>query len=185
MQMLDTGLFDKYGIKSIGFAGHPEWSPDMTRKTQKEAGLWKNAFARRSDASMYLVTQFVFDAQSLIDWLARIKAGGNELPVVVGIPGLATLKTLIGHAKACGVGPSLAILTRKAKKIHKFMSLTAPDKLVLDLAKYLNARPHSPVAGIPIYPFGGLERSAKWANAVASGSIAAQSGGFAANVQID
>ncbi len=185
MQMLETGLFDKYGIASIGVAGHPEWSPDMTHETQKEAGLWKNAFAERSDASMYLVTQFVFDAVPVIDWLARIKAGGNQLPVVVGIPGLATLKSLIGHAVACGVGPSMTMLKKKATKIHKLMSLTAPDQLVLDLAKHAVTHPDCSIAGVHIYPFGGLERSARWANAVAQGDFAARPNGFTVNLQID
>ena len=29
MQLLDTGLFDKYGIRRIALAGHPEGSPDI------------------------------------------------------------------------------------------------------------------------------------------------------------
>ena len=185
MQMLDTGLFDKYGIESIGLAGHPEWSPDMTRDAQKEAGLWKNDFAGRSDASLYLVTQFVFDAQPLIDWLIRIKAGGNKLPVVVGIPGLASLKSLIGHAKACGVGPSMTVLMKQARNIHKLMSLTAPDQLILDLATYANKNPDCGIAGVHLYPFGGLSRSAKWGYAAADGNLVMQTNGFTANVDID
>ncbi len=30
MQLLDTGRFDRHGIRGIGVAGHPEGSPDIT-----------------------------------------------------------------------------------------------------------------------------------------------------------
>jgi hypothetical protein len=30
VQLLETGLFDKYGVKRIGLAGHPEGSPDIS-----------------------------------------------------------------------------------------------------------------------------------------------------------
>ena len=95
MQLLDTGLFDKYGVKRIGLAGHPEGSPDISDKGLAEALTWKNAFAERSDAEFYLATQFCFEAAPIIAWDRAIRDAGNRLPIHIGIPGLATLKTLI------------------------------------------------------------------------------------------
>ena len=112
MQLLETGLFDKHGIKRIGVAGHPEGSPDISDKGLAEALTWKNAFAERSDAYVYLATQFCFEAAPIIAWDQAIREAGNRLPIHIGIPGLATLKTLINHAKACGIGPSMRVLTR-------------------------------------------------------------------------
>ena len=103
MQVLDTGLFDRFGITRIGLAGHPEGSPDIADEAIAQALAWKNGFAERSDAEFYLVTQFCFEAGPVIAWDRRIQAEGNRLPVYIGIPGLASLKALIGHAKACGV----------------------------------------------------------------------------------
>ena len=37
MQLLSTGLFDKYGIRKIGVAGHPEGSPDIPEEAVKQA----------------------------------------------------------------------------------------------------------------------------------------------------
>jgi 5,10-methylenetetrahydrofolate reductase len=45
MAMLDTGLFDKYAIRRIGIAGHPEGSPDISDEDIRQALAWKNAFA--------------------------------------------------------------------------------------------------------------------------------------------
>ena len=46
---------------------------------------------------MYIVTQFCFEAAPVIAWDKRIQAEGNRLPVYIGLPGLASLKALIGH----------------------------------------------------------------------------------------
>ena len=169
MQLLDTGLFDKYGIGRIGIAGHPEGSPDIADRQIREALAWKNAFAERTGASLYIVTQFCFEAAPVISWDKRIQAEGNRLPVHVGIPGLASLKALIGHARACGVGPSMRFLTRQARNVTKLLAITAPDRLVAGLATYRATDPRCGIRGVHLYPLGGLKKSARWAQAVVDG----------------
>ena len=48
MQLLDTGLFEKYGIRTIGVAGHPESCNCCGDAALRDALRWKNAFAARS-----------------------------------------------------------------------------------------------------------------------------------------
>ena len=169
MQLLDTGLFDSYGIGRIGIAGHPEGSPDIPDAQIRSALAWKNAFAERTGASLYIITQFCFEAAPVIAWDRRIQAEGNRLPVYIGIPGLASLKALIGHAKACGVGPSMRFLTRQARNVTKLLNVTAPDRLVAGLAAYRATDPQCGVRGVHVYPLGGLRKSARWAQAVVDG----------------
>ena len=171
MQLLETGLFDKYGIETIGVAGHPEGSPDISDTALEEALAWKNAFARRSDARFYIATQFCFEAAPVIAWDKAIRAGGNGLPIHIGVPGLATLKTLINHAKACGIGPSMRFLTRQARNVAKLMTVSTPDRFLLDLARYKASDPDCGIAKAHIYPLGGLRRSAKWSYAVVDGAF--------------
>ena len=177
MQLLDTGLFDKYGIGRIGIAGHPEGSPDIPDAQIRAALAWKNAFAERTGASLYIVTQFCFEAAPVIAWDRRIQAEGNRLPVYIGIPGLASLKALIGHAKACGVGPSMRYLTRQARNVTKLLTVTAPDRLVAGLAAYRAADPQCGIRGVHVYPLGGLKKSARWAQAVVDGRFEMREGG--------
>jgi methylenetetrahydrofolate reductase (NADPH) len=172
MQLLETGLFDRYGIGTIGVAGHPEGNPDIGPRALAEALDWKNRFAERSGAAVYIATQFCFQAAPIIAWDKAIRAAGNRLPIHIGVPGLATLKTLINHARACGVGPSMRVLTRQARNIAKLLVVTAPDRLLLDLARYKAADPGCGIARIHIYPLGGLRRSAAWTYAVADGAFA-------------
>ena len=169
MQLLDTGLFDRYGITRIGVAGHPEGSPDIPDAQIRAALAWKNAFAERTGASLYVVTQFCFEAAPVIAWDKRIRAEGNRLPIHIGIPGLATLKALIGHARACGVGPSMRFLTRQARNVAKLLAVSAPDRLVTALATYRATDPGCGIHGVHVYPLGGLKKSARWAQAVVDG----------------
>lgn len=187
MQLLETGLFDKYGIKKIGVAGHPEGSPDISETALKQALAWKNGFAERSDAEFYIATQFCFEAAPLITWDKQIQSDGNRLPIHIGIPGLATLKTLINHAKACGVGPSMRFLTRQARNVAKLMTVNAPDRLLLDLAIYQATDPNCGIRKVHVYPLGGLRRSAAWSYAVLDGefSLKRDAKGFTVDREID
>ena len=169
MELLDTGLFDKYGIGRIGIAGHPEGSPDIPDAQIRAALAWKNAFAERTGASLYIVTQFCFEAAPVIAWDKRIQSEGNRLPVYIGIPGLASLKALIGHARACGVGPSMRFLTRQARNVTKLLTVSAPDRLVTALAAYRATDPGCGLHGVHVYPLGGLKKSARWVQAVTDG----------------
>ena len=171
MQLLETGLLDKHGITRIGVAGHPEGSSDISPDELTAALDWKNAFARRTDAAVYIATQFCFQAAPIIAWDQAIRAQGNALPIQIGVPGLATLKTLINHAKACGIGPSMRFLTRQARNMAKLMTVSAPDRLLLDLARYKANDPGCGIRGIHVYPLGGLKKSAVWTYAVADGAF--------------
>ena len=187
MQLLDTGLFDKYGVGRIGVAGHPEGSPDIPDVQIRAALAWKNAFAERTGASMYIVTQFCFEAAPVIAWDRRIQAEGNRLPVYIGIPGLASLKALIGHARACGVGPSMRFLTRQARNVAKLLTVSAPDRLVAALAAYRATDPGCGIHGVHVYPLGGLKKSARWVRSVIDGRFEMYENGqgFEVDVALD
>lgn len=183
--LLNTGLFDKYGIRHIAVAGHPEGSPDMSDEAIRSALQWKNGFAERTDAKMYLVTQFVFAAEPVIAWDKMLQSEGSRLPIHIGIPGLATLKTLLIHARACGIGPSMKFLTRQARNVARLMAVNTPDKLVRDLAGYVADNADSGIAGVHIYPLGGLRRSALWSYGITDGLMTLDDkGGFSVHVPL-
>nr|BAF62906.1 putative methylenetetrahydrofolate reductase [uncultured bacterium] len=174
MAVLESGLPDEFGITTIGVAGHPEGSPDISDEALAAALQFKNDLAERSGADFYLVTQFVFEAAPVIAWERAVRAAGNRLPVHVGIPGLATLKTLISHARACGIGPSMRFLTRQTRNVARLVKVSAPDKLVLDLARHGRADAGCGIVKAHIYPLGGLRRSAEWAYALSDGAFTAR-----------
>ena len=184
MQILETGLFDKYEITKIGVAGHPEGSPDITDQAISKALIWKNKFSERTNSKLYIVTQFCFEAEPIIKWDRLIQAEGNKLPIRIGVPGIASLKTLIGYAKSCGVGPSIRFLTRQTKNFTKLVAQSAPDKQIIALARYWASDPACGLTGIHMYPLGGVKKSSEWINNVVRGNfkINGQADGFAVNI---
>ena len=167
MQLLETGLFDKAGFTRLHVAGHPEGNRDIDHdgsdRNVMEALRWKQAFAERSDAEMTVVTQFAFDAPPVIAWAERLAAEGITLPIHIGIAGPAKLQTLIKFAIACGVGPSLKVLQKRAMDVTKLVMPYEPTEFVAALAAHKAANPAFPIAQVHIFPLGGIKTSAAWA----------------------
>lgn len=175
MQLMETGLFD--GFTRLHVAGHPEGNkdidPDGSDRAVMEALRWKQAFADRTDAAMAIVTQFAFEAAPVIDWANRLQAEGIRLPVHIGIAGPAKLQTLLKFAIACGVGPSLRVLQRRAKDVTKLVLPFEPTEIVADLARHKAANPGFLIEQVHLFPLGGIGAAAGWAQAQ-SGKDAAQ-----------
>ena len=182
MQLMETGLFDKAGFKRLHVAGHPEGNKDIDPNggdaTVMEALRWKQSFSERTDAQMALATQFAFDAGPIITWANRLKAEGIDLPVHIGIAGPAKLQTLIKFAIACGVGPSLKVLQKRAMDVSKLLLPYEPTEVLTQLAAHKAANPDFNIEQVHFFPLGGIKTNAEWAiaNGGASGRPAAAHG---------
>jgi len=167
MQLMDTGLFDKAGFKRLHVAGHPEGNKDIDPKggnANVDAALrWKQRFSETTDAKMAIATQFAFEAQPIIDWADSLKAGGIDLPIHIGIAGPAKLQTMIKFAMACGVGPSIRVLQKRAKDVSKLLLPFEPTEVVTRLAAHKAANPDFNVTNVHFFPLGGIKTSAQWA----------------------
>ncbi|MBP2562633.1 methylenetetrahydrofolate reductase (NADPH) [Neorhizobium galegae] len=168
IQLIETGLFDRYGFKRLHVAGHPEGNKDIDKdgssRIVDEALKFKQAYSERTDAEMAITTQFAFDAKPVIAWAERIAAAGVKLPIHLGIAGPTKLQTLIKFAIACGVGPSLGVLQKRAMDISKLLVPYEPTEVLTDIANYKTAHPESLIEKIHVFPLGGIRASAEWMN---------------------
>ncbi len=175
MQLMETGLFDKAGFKRLHVAGHPEGNRDIDpkggTKIVDEALQWKQKFSERTDAEMAIATQFAFDAKPIIAWADSLRDAGITLPIHIGIAGPAKLQTLIKFAVACGVGPSLRVLQRRAMDVSKLLMPYEPTEVITALAAHKAANPDFNVTKVHFFPLGGITTNANWAiqNGGASG----------------
>ncbi|MCC5971649.1 MAG: methylenetetrahydrofolate reductase [Pararhodobacter sp.] len=164
MQLLETGAFD--GFERLHVAGHPEGNkdidPDGSDHMVMEALRWKQAFSARTDAKMALATQFCFDAQPVIDWVNRLDAEGINLPVHIGVAGPAKLQTLIRFAVACGVGPSMRVLQKRAMDVSKLLLPYEPDSFLEALARHKAENPAFGIESVHFFPLGGIKANAEW-----------------------
>jgi methylenetetrahydrofolate reductase (NADPH) len=179
MDLIGTGLFD--GFDRLHVAGHPEGNkdidPDGSDRNVMEALRWKQAFSTRTDARMAITTQFCFEADPVIAWADRLAAEGIDLPIHIGIAGPAKLQTLIKFAIACGVGPSLRVLQKRAMDVTKLLLPYEPDEIVTALAEHKARHPKFGVEQVHFFPLGGIKTCAAWT--VQHGGIAARPAGRA------
>ena len=167
MQLMETGLFDKAGFKRLHVAGHPEGNKDIDpnggMKNVEDALRWKQAFSERTNAKMALATQFAFDADPIIKWVDDLSAAGIKLPVHIGIAGPAKLQTLIKFAIACGVGPSLKVLQKRAMDVSKLLLPYEPTEVLTKLAAHKAKNPEFNIEQVHFFPLGGIKTNATWA----------------------
>ena len=167
MQLLETGLFDKAGFTRLHVAGHPEGNRDIDADGGEAevmaAARWKQDFSERSDARMAMVTQFAFEAEPILDWASRLRANGVDLPIHIGLAGPAKLQTMIKFAIACGVGPSLRVLQKRALDVSKLLLPYEPTELTAELAARKATDPGFPIEQAHLFPLGGIKTCAEWA----------------------
>ena len=112
---------------------------------------------------MALATQFAFEAGPIIDWANALNEAGIKLPVHIGIAGPAKLQTLIKFAIACGVGPSLKVLQKRAMDVTKLLLPYEPTEVIRDLAAHKAANPDFNIESVHFFPLGGIKTNANWA----------------------
>ncbi|MDB5407907.1 MAG: methylenetetrahydrofolate reductase [Rhodospirillales bacterium] len=169
LQILETGLFEKHGFRRLGIGGHPEGSPKIAAAVLDEVLVAKDAFAQRSDIEFTIVTQFCFDAAPILAWVARTRALGIRLPITIGLAGPASIKTLLKFAITCGVGASVKALGSHSTMITRLLSENGPEPIIRATARAIAVGDPAGIAGFHFFPFGGVERTARWALAIAEG----------------
>ena len=163
MDVLLTGALERHGLRTIHVGAHPEGNRLIGAKALRTAMLEKDHYARSSDADFDFVTQFVFDGATVADWAQKLRGLGVGLPVRLGIAGPADLATLLRYAKICGIGVSTRALMRQGAGSVKLIRRTVkPDELIAGLAAAAGDDPLPEIAGLHIFPFGGVGRAMAW-----------------------
>ena len=166
MQLVETELFEKYNFKNLHFAGHPEGNKDIDKggsnKNVDDALQWKQKFNERSDIDIAITTQFCFEAEPVIEWANSLTNNGINIPIHIGVAGPAKLQTLIKFSIACGVGPSLRVLQKRAKDVKKLLLPFDPNDFLETLAKHKKENPKFNISNIHFFPLGGINTNASW-----------------------
>jgi methylenetetrahydrofolate reductase (NADPH) len=171
LEVLETGLFGHYGFREVGVAGHPEGSKAIGEKRVADALAGKVAFARTAPFKVRFVTQFGFDPDAVTDWEQATRAAGIDLPIHVGMAGPASIKQLVKFAAMCGIGSSARMLATRTGAMANLLRTQAPDELITHLARHRAANPDSRLRRAHFFCFGGVLKTARWANAVLAGNF--------------
>ena len=161
LAVLESGLLAQFRFQGIGVAAHPDGHPMADRATLAQALSVKREYARTTATRLWVVTQFTFDADVVIDWLQGLGNILEEVPVYIGMAGPTRVKTLIAYAAMCGVGASARMLLRRPGSA-RMLGAWKPDDMVRALVQYCLENPETLLRGIHLFPFGGLRQSAQW-----------------------
>lgn len=158
--LIDTGVFERAGMRVIGVGGHPEGHPVMSKAEQWDVLERKCRSISARGMAPLIVTQFAFDADIVLTWLTALRARGMHHRVRVGVPGPASIAVLARYAAVCGVGACASMWSKYGVSIGKLFGTAGPDVFVERLAAGLTAA-HGEVS-LHFFPFGGIAQSVKW-----------------------
>ena len=162
LKVLEQGVLKECGIREVGVGGYPEGHPRIPLNGLDRALQRKIELAREQNVGVYLVTQFCFSPQRVVDYCAGLARTRPELPVYVGIAGPTDAVALARYAQRCGVSVSLRALRNLGAGIAKLVTHTDPRDQLVALARYSSQRGQSNVVGVHLYSFGGAVPTASW-----------------------
>jgi methylenetetrahydrofolate reductase (NADPH) len=166
LQALQSGLFQRHGIRRIGLACYPEAHRKIDAAALDQALAAKLDLIRQDGLEAWLVSQFCFEAAPIVDFAARLRTRGVAAPLRVGLAGPADLRRLWKYGLYCGIGDSIRALGSRVDAVANLLARRTPDAIVADLAAARRRDPALPIAGIHIFTFGGVAAAADWANAI-------------------
>lgn len=171
LDILESGVLARYGIRQVGLAGYPEGHPRIPAPLLTEALRRKIVRATADGLGCHVVTQFCFEVEPVLDWMRAFAAGGVGVPVRIGIAGPARPATLVRYALRCGVGASVRAIMAQGGRFARLAQERAPDALLLGLARAAGRGGAPGLTGVHFFTFGGAAEAARWASRAAAGRI--------------
>jgi methylenetetrahydrofolate reductase (NADPH) len=150
-----TGL--GHDLVHVGITGYPESHPFISNEATIQAMYEKAPHAT------YIVSQVCFEPRTIVSWIAAVRERGVDLPIDIGIPGVASRAKLVRIARRIGVGESVAFLAKRRSWVTQLLKPAgySPDHIVTGILPTLSD-PASDVAGFHVYTFNELGSTERW-----------------------
>ncbi|KAB2919606.1 MAG: hypothetical protein F9K29_04620 [Hyphomicrobiaceae bacterium] len=152
------------GVQQIGLAGYPEGHPRIPTTLLNTAMVEKLGLAERQGLGAYVVTQFSFAPNRIVEYCADLARRAPGVPIYVGLAGPATPVALLRFARRCGVGASLRALQAQGMGAVRLVTHADPSEQLAALARHCRSGSASNVVGVHLYSFGGVAATAAWMN---------------------
>ena len=162
LQILESGMLADSGIREIGVGGYPEGHPRIPASSLASAFERKLKLTREQGLGLYVVTQFSFAPNRVVEFCTKLARSAPDVSIYVGIAGPTDPVALARYAQRCGVSASLRALKNLGSGIARLVTNSDPHEQLISLARYTEQRQPSNVAGAHIYSFGGAVKTAAW-----------------------
>ena len=112
------------------------------------------------------MSQVCFEPATIAWWIGAVRERGVDLPIDVGIPGVASRTKLLRIARRIGVGESIGFLAKRRSWIAQLLKPVgySPDHIVEGLVPTL-LDPAAAVAGFHVYTFNEIAATEAWRRA--------------------
>jgi methylenetetrahydrofolate reductase (NADPH) len=146
-----------HGFTDIGVTGYPESHPFIHDDVTIQA-MWDK---RR--VATYIVSNLSFDVTTIKRWVERVRHRGVELPIYIGMAGVADPIRLLRVSTKIGVADSARFLRGHPTWLARMFGPGGyePGKFVSGLLPEV-ALPERRVAGLHIFTFNEIEPTERW-----------------------
>lgn len=148
-------------FEHVGITGYPETHPTISDDLTVQS-MWD----KRHHAT-HIVSNLTFDPRVIRSWVARLRARGVTMPLLLGMPGPVERAKLLNMATKIGVGESTRFLS---KHRGTFLRLAAPggftgERFLEQCAPAL-APPEARVEGLHVFTFNQIAETEAWRSAL-------------------
>jgi methylenetetrahydrofolate reductase (NADPH) len=167
---LEGGALPGRGISEVSVAGYPEGHPRISPDTLANALEAKLGLLAAQGIGQRIVTQFGFDGDALVRFVLRLRRSGVRSPILIGMAGPASARTLTQFAMRCGVRTAGRFLARDRQRIGSVLFGDHTEQLLGQLSGFVgegrsgDIRPH-------FFSFGGGVPTAQWIRALQDGRL--------------
>jgi methylenetetrahydrofolate reductase (NADPH) len=159
--VIASGALEQHGVREVSVAGHPGGHPAVADAVLWQAVAAKTAALEQHGLRAGVITQFGFDAAQVLAWLTELRARGLTVPVRVGVPGPATVRTLLAAAAKCDVSISAPVAREYGFSLDDRTARAAPDRFIRALAAGYDGRLHGKIK-LHFSTFSGVAATAEW-----------------------
>jgi len=156
MQLLGAMEELDHPFTEIGIGAYPEGHVDIS------VGALARSLCDKQPKASYMATQMSFNPGAITSWLARTREEGVDLPLHLGVPGVADVTKLMTIAAKIGVGDSAKFLKKNRSLIGSVITgKFGPDGILEALAPTV-ADPASRVTALHLFTFNQVEATVAW-----------------------
>ena len=152
-----SALPPDHGLKEIGVTGYPESHPFIHDDVTIQA-MWDK---RR--LATYIVSNMSFDPATVTSWVERVRRRGVELPIHIGMAGVADPIRLLKVSTKIGVADAARFLRGHPSWVARMFRPGGyePGRFVTAMLSALSS-PALRVAGLHVFTFNEIEPTERW-----------------------
>jgi methylenetetrahydrofolate reductase (NADPH) len=146
-----------HGLREIGVTGYPE------RHSFIEDDLTIQAMWDKRRIATYIVSNLCFDPRIVKKWVARVRRRGVQLPIHIGLAGVADPAKLLRVSTRIGLADSARFLRGHSNWFMRMFQPGGydPERFATALLPDL-AAPARNVAGLHFFTFNEIEATERW-----------------------